>query len=311
MAIDSRDARACAELLRQGSKSFHAAGLLLPSRMREPVAALYAFCRVSDDAIDECVGDVNVALDGLHERLDRIYARRPRAYAVDRAFAEVVREYKIPKAIPLALLEGYAWDAASKRYETFDDLCDYAARVASTVGLMMTLVMGERRHDVLARAADLGLAMQLTNIARDVGEDARNGRIYLPISWLRRANLSADDLLTMAAPPPALRHLVRELLAHADALYARAEAGITELPRDCRVAISGARHIYAEIGKEISAHDYDSITQRARTSGQRKAELLLWSLPRALVPFSGRVNAPAHKATAFLIDAVDRNEPLQ
>src|SRR5262249_39014200 len=152
---------ACRASIRKGSKSFFAASLLLPREVREAALALYAFCRAADDAVDE---GLNLdPLSQLRERLDRAYARRPLAIAADRAFADVVVRYAIPRAIPEALLEGFEWDARGRRYETLSELVAYAARVAGTVGAMMTCLMGTRDPYVVARACDLGVAMQLTN----------------------------------------------------------------------------------------------------------------------------------------------------
>src|SRR5512147_724247 len=157
------DIRTCHEILEQGSKSFVAASRMLPKRLHDRTAALYAFCRVSDDAVD-LSKDPAAELDRLHGRLDRIYGGRPDPDPVDRAFCRLVDEVGIPRAIPAALLEGFAWDAERRRYATQQDLEAYCVRVASTVGAMMTLVFGVRSPVVVARACDLGLAMQLTNI---------------------------------------------------------------------------------------------------------------------------------------------------
>jgi 15-cis-phytoene synthase len=174
------DLAACRELLRQGSRTFHAASLLLPDRVRGPAASLYAFCRLADDAIDLHQGRLD-ALPRLLLRLTRAYAGRPLPHPVDRAFADMAAHHAVPEALPLALFEGFAWDAEGRRYQTLKDLQAYAARVAGTVGAMMAVLMGVRAPSLLARACDLGVAMQLTNIARDVGEDARAGRLYLPL----------------------------------------------------------------------------------------------------------------------------------
>jgi len=180
------DYAACREAIRQGSRSFFAASLLLPGKVRTPAYGLYAFCRLSDDAVD-IEGGSSAAVERLRERLSRAYEGDPHPIAADRAMADLVRRYAIPRTVPEALLEGLAWDAEGRRYETLEGLHDYAARVAGTVGVMMTLIMGARDPQALARACDLGSAMQLTNIARDVGEDARAGRLYLPLLWLREA----------------------------------------------------------------------------------------------------------------------------
>ena len=132
--------------------------------------------------------------------------------------------------------------------ENLDDVQAYAARVAGSVGAMMTVLMGIRDPATLARACDLGVAMQLTNIARDVGEDARSGRLYLPRAWLRAEGIDPDAWLAAPIFTPAIGHVVARLLRAADQLYRRAEDGIAGLPRGCRPAIFAARHIYAAIG---------------------------------------------------------------
>jgi phytoene synthase len=134
------DLQHCSAAIRTGSRTFHAASLLLPRRYREPALALYAFCRMADDAID-AGANASAALNEINERLDWIYRGCPAAIPADRAFATVVEQFAIPRALPQALLEGFAWDAENRRYETLDDLVAYAVRVAGTVGGMMTLVM--------------------------------------------------------------------------------------------------------------------------------------------------------------------------
>ena len=166
-------------------------------------------------------------------------------------FADVVTKFCIPRELPEALLEGLAWDAEARRYETLQDLTAYAARVAGAVGAMMTLVMGQRSPEIVARACDLGVAMQFTNIARDVGEDARAGRLYLPLSWLREAGIDPDAWLATPSFTPEIAAIVQRLLDAADAFYARATLGIASLPIGCRPGIYAARALYAEIGREL------------------------------------------------------------
>ena len=176
-----RDIGACRDILARGSKSFAAASHLLPRRVRDPAAAFYAFCRVVDDAIDEAPASGAVpALTHSRRRLDRIFRGQPVDDAVDRALAHVVAEWELPRDPFDALLEGFAWDLVGTHYERVEDLYAYGARVAGAVGVVMTYLMGRREPRTLARASELGVAMQLTNVARDVGEDARRGRIYLP-----------------------------------------------------------------------------------------------------------------------------------
>jgi phytoene synthase len=226
----------CVELMRHGSKSFFAASRLLPARYRDAAVSLYAFCRVADDEVDGS-GASPDTLAALHRRLDAVYAGTPHAIAADQAFARVVHRYRLPRRIPLALLEGFQWDAQGRRYRTFEELLDYCARVAGTVGAMMALVMEVRDERALARACELGVAMQLTNIARDVGADAQLGRLYLPAQWMREAGLDPDAWLAAPQFNEALGRVVARLLAAADTLYRRAEHGIAALPRTCRPAM--------------------------------------------------------------------------
>ncbi len=298
----SADLQACATLLRAGSRSFHAASLLLPPPVRASATALYAFCRVADDAVDAGRHPA-LAVERLGARLEACYAGRPADHPVDRAFARTVHEHAIPHALPAALLEGLAWDAGGRRYETLADLRAYAARVAGTVGAMMTLVMGRREPALLARACDLGVAMQLTNIARDVGEDARMGRLYLPQADLRDAGLDPDVFLADPRPSPALARVVADLLATADGLYGRSAAGVRALPLSCRPGIEAARLLYAEIGREVERRGCDPVSSRAVVPGRRKAGLVLRALAGTIVAGGEPAGAPLPE-TRYLVDAV-------
>ena len=295
----------CKQLLKEGSRSFYAASLLLPSEYSEPVTALYAFCRVADDAVD-LADDPHAGLQEIRSRLNRIYAGHPSELPVDRAFAEVVRDYDIPYTLPAALLEGFEWDVSGRRYSTLSGTYAYSARVAGTVGVMMAVLMGVRKKEVLSRACDLGVAMQLTNIARDVGEDARNGRVYLPLDRLRSHGV---DVETWSADPTfnsGVRRTVFEVLDAAETLYQRAEWGIGQLPARVRPAIFAARSIYAEIGREIERRHYDSVSQRAVVSGRRKLRLLGSAVRKAAVNRK-KDDAPTLDETRFLLDAVSQH----
>ncbi|MEM1362096.1 MAG: phytoene/squalene synthase family protein [Pseudomonadota bacterium] len=310
--MTQKDIQYCAELIKTGSLSFHAASKLLPRGVRDPALVLYAFCRLADDAVDLHTEKADAVLK-LHERLDLAYAGHPRDTPVDRAFAGIVEQFDMPRALPEALLEGLAWDAMCRRYESLSELRAYSARVASAVGAMMCVLMRMRDRQALARACDLGVAMQLTNISRDVGEDARAGRLYLPLDWLREVGLTPQDFLQNAQAGAEIRLLVRRLLHEADGLYARSEAGVGLLPVSCRPGIFAARYIYAAIGGRIQRLGYDSVSYRARTNATQKLFWLSLSMLRAgsttVMPSSALLYAEPLAETKFLVDAAAANEP--
>ncbi|HIC82544.1 MAG TPA: phytoene/squalene synthase family protein [Kiloniellaceae bacterium] len=295
----------CRRLIRQGSRSFFAASLLLPRELRDPAYAIYAFCRLADDQVDLAGGRAD-AIAGLRRRLGAVYQGRPLDHPSDRALADVVEHHRLPRALFDALIEGLEWDDRGRQFETIEDLHAYAARVASTVGAIMSCLMDGRDPETLARACDLGLAMQLTNIARDVGEDARAGRLYLPRRWLVEAGIDPAAFLAAPAMSPALAEVVARLLREADVFYDRAAPGIAGLPAGCRPAINAARRLYAEIGSVVAANDFDSLNQRAVVSRRRKAALVVQALAGS--PFLRRRAAQsAAPATVFLVDAATRS----
>jgi len=167
----------------------------------------------------------------------------------------------------------------------------------------MARIMGVTDPRVLARACELGNAMQLTNIARDVGEDARNGRLYLPRAWMREAGLDADLWLQDPQFSPALASVTGRLLLEADRLYALSTTGIAALPRDCRGAILAAAMIYADIGHVVLKNGMNAINQRAVVSTSRKLTLLCLAKARAQLPGRCDLTTPALPAIAFLIEA--------
>jgi len=306
LKYDSRDLQACIAMMKGGSKTFFAASRLLPMRVRAASVALYAFCRVADDMVDQG-GDVNANLALLRQRLDQIYDGSPTPAVEDQALTLVVQQYQLPRLFLDALLEGFEWDALGRRYQTLEDLQSYAARVAGTVGAMMSWIMGIKSPATLARACELGVAMQLTNIARDVGEDARNGRIYIPLAWLESADIKVTDWLRDPQPTTVIKSLISRLLDEADILYQRAQSGIAELPPDCRAAILAASSIYGEIGAQLRREGLDSITHRTVVSTTRKLVLLAaaWTQVRWIY-VDTQQRAPLG-AIRFLVDGCESN----
>jgi phytoene synthase len=245
MTPESRDEAACGAAIRHGSQSFHAAFLPLPSRVRRAAPALYAFCRMADDAVDLHEHEA-AAVKRLRARLAPVYDGRPANAPSDRAFARILGRHALPAALPAglpeALIKGFEWDAEGRRHADLSALKDYATRVAGTVGAMMAVLMDVRDPAPIARACDLGVAMQLTNIARDVGEDAAEGRLCLPLDLLAQVGIDPEAFLADPKPSLALASVVARLLAEADALYLRVESGLAAPPGDVRGALHPCGH---------------------------------------------------------------------
>jgi len=298
------DLEACTELMRGGSKSFFAASRLLPTRLRPPAIALYAFCRLADDAIDEG-DDPFLAMADLKSRLASIYAGRPGFEDADRALTVVVHRYGIPIGLLEALLDGFLWDSQGRRYETLADVEAYGARVAGTVGAMMSIIMGASTDTAIARASELGVAMQLTNIARDIGDDARMGRLYIPRAWFREIGMDADAWLVNPVFDSRIAGFTQRLLLRADALYRRGEFGLAELPWDCRPAIQAARLVYAEIGKQLEREGLNSVNHRTVVSTARKLALIARATAVAVkAPALPDVTLSPVPAIHYLVDIV-------
>jgi phytoene synthase len=301
--------RECRRLLSHGSKSFYIASHFLPRALRESASGLYAFCRIADDLVD-LGDDPREALITLHRRLDLIYGGRPENHPIDRVLSQIVLDHQLPRVLLDALLEGFEWDIEGRDYHTLAQVCDYGARVAGTVGVMMAILMGVKDHATLARAADLGVAMQLTNICRDVGEDARAGRLYLPRDMMRDAGLEPEAFLRNPQPSAELTDVLRRLLAEADNRYRLADEGIRQLPRGCRPGILTARRLYAEIGQKVVLNGYDSISRRAVVSKARKCQILI-GLIRSPTAAPEHMLEPCSPENEFLINAVPDTEEWQ
>ena len=268
-----------AESIRVGSKSFAAAAMLFDRTTRESAVMLYAWCRHCDDVVDgQSFGFAGpVAPEGSPgDRLAEL-ERRTRSVlageaAADPAFAglrAVVRRHGIPSDLPLQHLAGFGMDVEGRTYETIDELLDYAYGVAGVVGVMMAQVMGVRDPAILDRASDLGLAFQLTNIARDIIDDARAGRVYLPRTWLAEAGIPPDEV-GRPEHRPALAAVARRLLAVADEYYASASVGIAALPPRPAWAIATALRVYRQIGTEVARRGEKAWDRRVSTSKAAK-----------------------------------------
>ncbi len=286
MTADADLVQASRATIRKGSKSFAAAAALFDAETRADAEMLYAWCRHCDDVIDgQALGHGMAAPgpDAAKARLEALYARTRSALAGEptddpdfAAFQRVAFRRHIPETYALQLIDGFAMDVSGRRYRAIEETLDYCWHVAGVVGVMMALVMGVSPDDLptLRRAQDLGLAFQLTNIARDVVEDAANGRIYLPADWLAEAALPEGEI---AAPEhrTALSAVTRRLLDTAEPYYASALAGLPALPWRSAWAIAAARGVYRQIGVIVRRRGPAAWDTRASASGAMKAWLAL------------------------------------
>ncbi len=300
--VSPADLAECRAMIKAGSKTFYTSSKLLPQRIQDAARQLYAFCRVADDVVDES-DDIEAAVESLRLRLDAIYALNPDPHPADRAFADLALTYSIPRSLPDALIEGFAWDASGRRCKTASDVYAYSVRVAGAVGAMMAIIMRSRSPEAIARACDLGVAMQLSNIARDVGADAKIGRLYLPEDWLREVGIEPDAFVHDPLPSPELTIVIERLLTEADRFYERSISGIAMLPKRCRPAIHASRLLYSAIGHQVRLNGYDSISQRAVVPKKRKLVLIAKAIQASL--FASDIKPyPVLEEAAFIVDAV-------
>ncbi|CTQ49457.1 phytoene/squalene synthase family protein [Jannaschia donghaensis] len=271
--------RAARADIAHGSRSFALAARLLPPGIRDDAVLLYAWCRHCDDAIDgQTFGGAMATVPDAAARLSTLRRLTTKALAGDPAprvfagLAEVCARADIPALHPQALLDGFAMDVAGRPFETMGDTLDYCYHAAGVIGVMMAMVMGVRAAPALDRASDLGIAFQLTNIARDVVEDAGAGRCYLPARLLDAHGLRAGDLTDPAAWPRA-RAAAIDLLDVAERYYASGRTGLADLPPRCTWGIAAARRIYRGIGAEIRRATPGSWAARVAVPAWRKGAL--------------------------------------
>ncbi len=268
----------CYEVLKQSSTSFNLASRLLPAPARDAAAAVYAWCRHCDDAIDLVAAEEQEhALQQLRGELNAVYRGLPQEDPLLAAFQRVVLDTGIPHFYPHELLSGLAMDVAGQHYRSVDELLLYCYRVAGTVGLMMCHVMGVRDNRCLTNAAHLGIAMQLTNIGRDVYEDWQRGRLYLPAELLG-PGATAQEGLPAQLPTRQAGIAVGHLLDLADGYYRSADAGLFDLGWRAALAVRVARLVYAAIGDVLWARSLDVLAPRAVVRRSRKLFLVVEAL---------------------------------
>lgn len=253
----------CTELTAVHSRSFYMSSALLPPDKRQAVRALYAFCRVTDDIIDKPGENAESDLVAWRERA--LSDNPPATDLVAVAWADARQRYGIPRQYAEQLLTGVARDTFQNRYDTFDELAAYSYGVASTVGLMSMYITGFKGSAAVPYAIKLGVALQVTNILRDVGEDWRNGRLYLPQDELASFGLSEADIAA-GEVTDRWRAFMQFQIDRNRQLYEEAWPGIKMLHKDGRFAIGAAAGLYRGILDDIEAHNYDVFNRRSYIS---------------------------------------------
>jgi phytoene synthase len=284
--MSSAQVQDCHRTIALHSKSFALASRLLARPYRDDAVVLYAWCRSVDDTVDLAGSeDPARAIERLRAELAGLYLEAAQPHAVLAAFRDVVVRRGIPREYPEELLLGMEMDAQSKRYASLQDLLLYCYRVAGTVGLMMCHVMGVRDPRALRHAAHLGMAMQLTNVCRDVREDWQRRRLYLPAEILAACGAPglAGELgrrLPRESEEP-LRRAIQALLLEADRFYRSGDEGLELLSWRSALAVRTARRVYAAIGDRIARQDHDVFAQRAYVPLANKLVIVLHTALRA------------------------------
>lgn len=278
----------CRKITKKHAKTFYMATRFLPNEKQRGIFAIYGLCRYLDDLVDEAedlihdqkitIEQVDEKLEMFKQRLTDIYDGRIVEDPILTAFAHTLRKYKISIELPFLLMDGVKSDLETNRFQTFDQVYDYSYKVASVVGLMTSEVFGYTDNDALEYAVDLGIAMQLTNILRDVGEDLRRERIYIPQEDLHTFNISESELFSGVISDKFVE-LMKFQIQRARSYYERADKGISLLSSDSRLPVYLARHNYSRILNKIEENNYNVIDTRAYLNYTEKLSIL----PRVLL----------------------------
>ncbi len=265
------DWEACRSVAQEHGKSFYLASQVLGSRRKRAILSAYAFCRIADDIVDQSAelgkAEAHAALEDW--KLQLVSPTHPVAVA----FAETRATFGVPIEPVLDLLDGLEMDLSPRSYETWHDLERYCYLVAGTVGLIVAPILGCRDRHALEHAAELGIAMQLTNILRDVAEDAEMGRLYLPVDELASYGITPEDVLA-GSPGPRFADFMQFQIVRARAIYASAARGIPALAPSGRAATLAASKLYSGILDEIETLNHDVFARRAYVPSGRKARIM-------------------------------------
>jgi len=273
----------CRSITRTHAKTFYMATRFLPNHKQRSIFAIYGLCRYLDDLVDEAedlIHNHQITKDEVDERLELFKQNLINSYngfeqfdPILIAFSDTLKKFNISLELPLLLLEGVKMDLTKNRYESFDELYDYSYKVASVVGLMTSEIFGYSDKKALDYAVDLGIAMQLTNILRDIGEDLNRNRIYLPEDELEEFGISTQNLAKRKKTPEFIE-LMKFQIERARRYYAEADKGVPLLDRDSRLPVMLARENYSRILDKIEENDFKVFHQRAYLNSTEKFSII-------------------------------------
>lgn len=273
----------CRSITRKHAKTFYMATRFLPYHKQRGIFAIYGLCRTLDDIVDEnednpfkakkSRAEVINQLEKFRVELIGAYRGAEQTNSVLIAFADVLNRYNISLEHPLTLLDGVKMDLVKNRYDTFEELYEYSYKVASVVGLMTSEIFGYKDPQAINHAIELGIAMQLTNILRDVGEDLDRERIYIPREDLERFKVSEDEMFSKNLSGRFI-DLMKFQIDRARQFYKEADKGIPMLNRDSRLPVLLARENYSRILNKIEENQYQVFNQRAYLNATEKFSIL-------------------------------------
>lgn len=273
----------CRAITRHHAKTFYMATRFLPNHKQRSIFAIYGLCRYLDDLVDEAedlMFDQKIERDEIIRKLDQFQAKlvdtfngKEQSDPILIAFSDSLNRFNISIDLPLELMEGVKMDLHKNRYNNFEELYDYSYKVASVVGLMTSEVFGYSKPEALKHAVDLGIAMQLTNILRDVGEDLSRDRIYLPADELKSYGISENDLMNRKLDDR-FKEFIRFQIQRARDYYKSADKGIEMLNRDSRLPVALARENYSRILYKIEENGYNVFDHRAYLNSTEKLTMV-------------------------------------
>lgn len=278
----------CRSITKKHAKTFYMATRFLPNEKQRGIFAIYGLCRYLDDLVDEAedliydkkitISEIDEKLDSFKQRLIDVYDGKIVNDPILSAFSDTLKKYHISMDLPFLLMEGVKTDLVKDRFETFEEVYDYSYKVASVVGLMTSEVFGYNNSDALDYAVDLGIAMQLTNILRDVGEDLDRDRIYIPQEDLRRFDITEQELFSRKLDEK-FKRMLKFQIDRARNYYEKSDKGIQMLNSDSRLPVCLARHNYSRILNKIEENEFNVFDTRAYLNYTEKLSIL----PRILI----------------------------